>query len=88
MGWLVLTVLLLLGAMGCKGEDCSVGQTRCSHVGVEVCDGRGHWAEIADCRQVSAEQHAPWTCCAVDVGTDSKVLHACLPADECVETDR
>jgi len=88
MGWLMLAVLVLLGAMGCKGEDCSVGETRCSNVGVDVCDGAGHWAEIADCRGVSVEQNAPWACCAVSVGRDSKVLHACLPADECVEVDR
>jgi len=88
MGWWMLAALLLLGALGCKGEDCSVGETRCSEVGVEVCDGTGRWAEIADCREVSAEQHAPWACCAVDAGPDSKPLHACLPTAECVEVDR
>ena len=88
MGWLVLVVLMLLGAIGCKGEECSVGETRCSNVGVDVCDGAGHWAEIADCREVSAEQNAPWVCCAVNVGDDSKPLHACLPTSECVESDR
>jgi len=88
MGWLVLTVLLLLGALGCKGQDCSIGETRCSHVGVEVCDGAGHWAELADCREVSAEQNAPWACCAVSLLADGKPLHACLPASDCVEPDR
>ena len=87
MGWLVLAVLLLLGALGCKGQDCSVGETRCSDVRVEVCDGAGHWAEVADCREVSTEQNAPWACCAVRVGADSKALHACLPEAECVEVD-
>lgn len=88
MGWLVLVVLMLLGAMGCKGEECSVGETRCSSAGVEFCDGAGHWADLADCQEVSAQQQTLWACCPVDLGMDGKTLHACLPADECVGADR
>jgi hypothetical protein len=88
MRWLVLTVLVLLGALGCKGEDCNVGETRCSLVGVEVCDGAGHWVEISDCRQVSAEQHAPWTCCALTVDSVGTPLHACIPESDCPAVDR
>jgi len=89
MGWLVLAVVLLFGAVGCKGQDCSVGETRCSHVGVEICDGAGHWAELADCREVTAQQKAPWTCCAVSLPElGDRTVHACLPADVCVGADR
>ncbi len=85
----MLVVLLLVGASGCKGADCGVGETRCSDVGVEICDGAGHWAEVADCREVSTEQNATWTCCAFSFRRDGeRAIHACLPVNACVGADR
>ena len=82
-------MLMLSVACGCAGVDCHVGETRCSEGGVEICNGSGRWAEVADCREVSAEQNAPWTCCAVSAREDgTRALHACLPAGLCMEGER
>jgi hypothetical protein len=85
MKWIVMA-LLLMAAVGCGESQCHTGDTRCSHEVVEVC-AAGQWAEVADCRDVSAEQNAPWACCAVSVSDSESALHACLPRAECTGGD-
>jgi hypothetical protein len=75
---------LALVLAGCEHGDCATGTTRCGEGRVEVCDGDGRWSAIADCREVSAQQQAPWACCAVPRAEDGGTpVHACLPQQEC-----
>jgi len=54
----------LLGGFVCMlltscGPVCERLETRCANDVVEICDSRGRWQTVLDCRTVSSE---PWSC--------------------------
>lgn len=57
MQYLLLVLSCLI--MACPGPICQKLQTRCARDAVEICDHRGRWHKVIDCRQIQPDG---WDC--------------------------
>ncbi|MCP4677320.1 MAG: hypothetical protein GY854_17760 [Deltaproteobacteria bacterium] len=74
--------------LACCTSECEPDETRCHGNKVEVCNGDGEWCEVMNCDELG-DDGAAWTCCLVDLEDwDFGDVHTCLPAEQCIETDR
>lgn len=54
-----LLVLLAFVVSACSSTMCRKMETRCADDVVQICDSRGRWQEVMDCRDI---QPGGWTC--------------------------
>ena len=67
MRYLLLVVACFMPS--CPGPVCQKLQTRCANDVVQICDSRGRWQKVIDCREVQPDG---WSC--VFDGVD----HTCI----------